>query len=255
MRPRQLPAQEPDGLFKTPLERFIDMNHSLVRLVDRIDWTGLDAQVERRFSAEGRPGVPSRFMPGMLMLKAIENLSDEDPFARWSRDPPYCRHFTGERYFQHHVPHDCSGPGLWRTRLGPEFLDHLLQESLRVARRSGALCEPDMQAVTVDATVQEKAIRLPTDASPLHTALVRPGVLARRSGVKLRQSHVRVGRRALIMVGRHRHARQYRRRNRDIRFPRGGSSATSNGASREMRNSKPGLQDLSPGRGSFMPRP
>jgi transposase len=34
MKPQKPPAQEPDGLFKTPLERFIDMQHPLVRLKD-----------------------------------------------------------------------------------------------------------------------------------------------------------------------------------------------------------------------------
>jgi len=51
------------------------MSHPLVQLADRIDWGGLDAPVERRFGARGRPGVPSRFMPGMLMPKSIENLT------------------------------------------------------------------------------------------------------------------------------------------------------------------------------------
>ena len=100
MKPRQLPAQEPDGLFKTPLERFIDMDQPLVLLADRIDWGGLASKVEVQFSKAGRPGVPSRFMLGMLMLRSVENLSDEDLFARWSRDP-YYQYFTGELYFQH----------------------------------------------------------------------------------------------------------------------------------------------------------
>lgn len=217
MKPRQLPAQEPDGLFKTPLERFIDMEQPLVQLADRIDWDRLDALTVARFSAEGRPGVPSRFMLGMLILKSVENLSDEELFARWSRDP-YYQYFTGELYFQHHVPHERSGLSHWRNRLGPDLLDHLLQESLRVAHQSGALRGSDMEAVTVDTTVQEKAIRFPTDASLLYTALVQLGILARMSGLKLRQSYVRVGKRALIKVGRYGHARQYKRRNREIRF-------------------------------------
>jgi len=44
---------------------------------------------------------------------------------------------------------------------------------------------------TVDAAVRERAIRLPANASPLRTAPVRPGIPARRSGLKPRQSHVR----------------------------------------------------------------
>ena len=217
MKPRQLPAQEPDGLFKTPLERFIDLEQPLVLLADRIDWIGLEAKVEVHFRKEGRPGVPVRFMLGMLVLKSVENLSDEELFARWSRDP-YYQYFTGELYFQHRVPHQRSGLSHWRARLGPAFLDHLLQESLRVAHESDALRGSDMEAVTVDTTVQEKAIRFPTDAQLLYTALVQLGIQARKSGLKLRQSYVRVGKRALIKVGRYGHAKQYKRRNREIRF-------------------------------------
>ena len=163
MKPRQLPAQEPDGLFKTSLERFIDGDQPLVLLADRIDWDGLGERVEKRFSEEGRPGVPSRFMLGMLVLKSIENLSDEELFGRWVQNP-YYQYFTGELYFQHQVPHERSGLSHWRTRLGPDLLDPLLQESLRVAHESGALRGSDMEAVTVDTTVQEKAVRFPTDA-------------------------------------------------------------------------------------------
>ena len=43
MKPAKPPAQEPDGLFKTPLERFIDMQHPLVVLADRIDWDAFHA--------------------------------------------------------------------------------------------------------------------------------------------------------------------------------------------------------------------
>ena len=133
--------------------------------------------------------------------------------CNWSRDS-YYQYFTGERYFQHQVPHKRSG----RSRLGADCLDHLLKESLRVVHASGALGEKDMEAVSVDSTVQEKALRFPTDAQLLYTAIVRLGMQARGAGVKLRQSYVRIGRRALIMVGRYGHARQFKRRNRHIRF-------------------------------------
>ena len=113
MKPRQRPAQEPDGLFKTPLARFIDMDQPLVLLADRIDWDGLASKVAVYFSKEGRPAVPARFMLGMLILKSMENLSDEELFTRWPRDP-YYQYFTGELYFQHQVPHERSGLSHWR---------------------------------------------------------------------------------------------------------------------------------------------
>jgi hypothetical protein len=43
IKPAKPSAQEPNGLFKTPLERFIDMQHPLVGLADRIDWDAFHA--------------------------------------------------------------------------------------------------------------------------------------------------------------------------------------------------------------------
>lgn len=219
MKPKRPPAQEPDGLFKVPLERFIDLGHPLVALADRIDWAALDAAVAERFAEAGRPGVPSRFMLGMLILKAADNLSDEVLWARWPRDP-YYQYFTGELYFQHRVPHERSGLSHWRGRLGPELLDRLLQESLAVAHAEGALSGRDLEAVSVDTTVQEKAATFPTDARLMYTALVKLGAQARAAGLKLRQSYVRVGKRAQIMAGRYAHAKQFRRRNKALKFLR-----------------------------------
>jgi hypothetical protein len=46
----------------------------------------------------------------------------------------------------------------WRQRLGEELIAALLQESLSVAHRSGAIQTKDLERVVVDTTVQEKAI-------------------------------------------------------------------------------------------------
>jgi len=173
MKPQKPPAQEPDGLFKTPLARFINMQHPLVGLAGRIDWEALDGEVAGCFGDAGRPAVPTRFMLGMLVLKAMYNLSDEALFDRWSCDP-YFQHVTGELYFQHAVPHERSGLSHWRNRLGADVLDRLLRESLNVAQNTGALAKCDMEVVTVDTTVQEKAVRFPTDAALLYTALPSP---------------------------------------------------------------------------------
>jgi len=201
MRPGRPPAQESDGLFKTPLDRFIDMGHPLVRLADRIDWEGLETQVASCFAETGRPATPARFALGMLMLKAMHDLCDEALWERWPCDP-YFQYFTGELYFQHKVPHERSGLSHWRGRLGPEVLDELIRESLRVAHATGALSGRDMAAVSVNTTVQEKAARFPTDAGLLYQALVR------------------VGKRAQIKAGRYAHAKQFNRRNRMIRVLR-----------------------------------
>jgi IS5 family transposase len=65
----------------------------------------------------------------------------------------------------------------------------LLAESLRVAHESGALRAKDLERVTVDTTVQPKAVTFPTDAKLLHAAIKGLKCVARRHGVRLRQSY------------------------------------------------------------------
>jgi transposase, IS5 family len=75
-------------------------------------------------------------------------------------------------------------------------------------------------ALTVDTTVQPKAIAHPTDARLMHRAIVKLVALARRHGVPLRQSYLRVAKRAAIMVGRYTHAHQFKRMRRALKFLR-----------------------------------
>jgi IS5 family transposase len=157
-------------------------------------------------------------MIGLLLLKHIYGLSDEGVCERWVYDP-YFQHFTGEEFFQHDFPHERSDLSHWRKRLG-ERLDLLLAESLRVAHASGALRTKDLTRVTVDTTVQPKNITFPTDAKLLHAAIQGLNRLARRHGVRLRQSYARLAKRAAMMAGRYAHAKQFNRHHRQVRFLR-----------------------------------
>src|SRR6202030_3567256 len=108
----------------------------------------------------------------------------------------------------------------WRQRLGEEQLVALLQESLSVAHKTGALAPRDLERVVVDTTVQPKAIAHPTDARLCHRALEKLIDLAQRHDVPLRQSYRRVAKRAAIMVGRYSHAHQFKRARRQLKFLR-----------------------------------
>jgi IS5 family transposase len=55
--------------------------------------------------------------------------------------------------------------------MGEEKLAALLQESLSVAHKTGALSTKDLERVAVDTTVQPKAVAHPTDARLMHRAL------------------------------------------------------------------------------------
>jgi IS5 family transposase len=149
----------------------------------------------------------------------MHGLSDEALCARWLENP-YFQFFCGEHSFQHALPFDRSSLTRWRQRLGEEALTALLQESLAVAHKGGALAAKDLERVVVDTTVQPKAIAHPTDARLNHRALEKLVRLAQQSGLRLRQSYRRVAKRAAIMVGRYTHARQFQRARRRLKFLR-----------------------------------
>jgi transposase, IS5 family len=209
-----------DDLFQPSLEQIINPRHALVLLAGKIDWDFLG----RRFGSvcsvgPGQPPLSTRLVAALLIIKHMHNLSDEALCARWVENP-YYQYFCGEVVFRHELPFDRSSLTRWRQRLGEEQLAALLQESLAVAHRTGAIAPKDLERVVVDTTVQEKAIAHPTDARLTHRAIEKLGDLAKREGVELRQSYRRVAKRAAIMVGRYTHAHQFKRARRELKFLR-----------------------------------
>jgi IS5 family transposase len=218
MRPKKHEATKSGDLFRARLDQIINMKHELAQLAGKIDWDWIDGEIAPLYSEQGRPGIETRFVIGLLLLKHIYGLSDEGVCDRWVYDP-YFQHFTGEEFFQHRFPHERSDLSHWRKRLGDK-LELLLAESLRVAHESGALRSKDLARVTVDTTVQPKNVTFPTDAKLLHAGIRGLNRLARRYGVRLRQSYLRIAKRAAMMAGRYAHAKQFNRHRRELRILR-----------------------------------
>lgn len=217
MKPKTQPNCMTDDLFRSRLDRIINLRHELVKLAERIDWAYLDKQAAPFYAEEGRPGIPTRLMVGLHLLQHMFALSDEAVCERWEYDP-YFQYFCGEEYFQHALPIERSSMTHWRKRLGESFCEKLIQESLRVAFEAKALSRRELQKVVVDTTVQPKAITYPTEAKLRFRALIALVRLARKHHIPLRQSYVRVAKQALVMSGRYRHAKQMKRAKRQERF-------------------------------------
>ncbi|MGZ3353181.1 MAG: IS5 family transposase, partial [Xanthobacteraceae bacterium] len=218
MRPKKPEATGSGDLFRARLDQIINLKHELAQLAGQVDWDFIDGEITPLYSEKGRPGIPTRFAIGLLLLKHIYGLSDEGVCERWVYDP-YFQYFTGEEFFQHELPHERSDLSHWRKRLGDK-LELLLAESLRVAHASGALRSKDLKRVTVDTTVQPKNITFPTDAKLLHAAIRGLNRLANKHRVRLRQSYLRVAKRAAMMAGRYAHAKQFNRHRRELRILR-----------------------------------
>jgi IS5 family transposase len=164
----------------------------------------------------GRPGKPTRLMVGLTYLKHTYDLSDEEVCDRWVENP-YWQFFCGFDYLQHTLPIDPSLLTRWRQRIGEAGMELLLKVTVEAALATGAARASSLERVTVDTTVQPKAIAHPVDSRLYQRGreiLVR---LAAKFGVPLRQSYQRLGKRALRLANRYAHARQMRRARREIK--------------------------------------
>jgi transposase, IS5 family len=156
-KPRDERQKDP---FRPALDQIIDMGHPLVRLAQEIDWSFL----EQRFASvceagPGQPPLPARLVAGQFILKHTHSFSDETLCTRWLENP-YYQYFCGDQVFRHELAFERSSMSRWRGRLGEENLEAVLQESLSVAHKTGALETKDLERVVADTTVQPKAIAI-----------------------------------------------------------------------------------------------
>jgi IS5 family transposase len=214
MKPKKPQHQDQVDLFRSRLDQILDRKHPLFVLANQIDWSVFDHKFGRLYADKGRPALPTRLMVGLHYLKHAFNESDESVVARLLENG-YWMYFCGFEHFIHRLPLDPSSLVRWRKRIGPKEMEQLLAETLETAKRGGHLTEAHLQRVNVDTTVQEKAIAYPTDARLYHKARVLLVKAAKKRGLALRQSYLRLGKQALIMSSRYAHARQMKRAKRE----------------------------------------
>ena len=189
----------------------LNLEHPLVKLSQALDWEAFERELGQPMGSEGgRPSKPTRLMVGLHYLKALYDESDESVVAKWVENP-YWQYFCGEQTFQHELPCHPTSLSNWRKRVGVDGVETLLKHVLQTAVQQKALKPSEIGTVTVDTTVQEKAVAFPTDArlyDKARRALVR---LARNHHISLRQSFVRLGKQALFRQSRYAVAKQGKR--------------------------------------------
>jgi transposase, IS5 family len=77
MRLKKHQTTDSNDLFRARLDQIINLKHELAQLADKIDWNWIDSEVAPLYSDKGRPGIETRFVIGLLLLKHIYGLSDE----------------------------------------------------------------------------------------------------------------------------------------------------------------------------------
>jgi IS5 family transposase len=163
----------------------------LVKLANELSWDKMELEFQSLYSDQGRPSIPIRKIAGLLMLKEMFKESDESVVERWIENP-YWQYFTGEIFFQNKQPFDPSEFVHFRKRLKEDGLEFVLSQT--VALHPEAKNEKEVQ---IDTTVQEKNITFPTDAKLAKKVIDNCTKIAKKEGIKQRQTYKRVAKQHL----------------------------------------------------------
>ena len=182
---RTQPKNNQPSLIYSPLSEMLDMNDPLIALANTIDWNIFDKEFEKYYSKEGRPAKPIRLMVGLLLLKQLKNLSDEDIVVQWKQNP-YYQYFCGLDELQ--IVEPCHSTELvkFRQRIGKEGIDVIFSQSVKL---HGNLANE--KQVIVDTTVQENNITYPTDGKLAIKIINHLHKIAKNENIQLRRTYMK----------------------------------------------------------------
>ena len=163
----------------------LNPSNSLLLLARAIPWEKLEKEFLPLYSKTGRPAKPIRLMVGLLLLKQIEDLSDERVVEAWVQNP-YYQSFCGMQHFQWKLPCDPSELVHFRKRIGEKGVAKILQASVELHGKKAL-----EQDVVIDTTVQEKNITFPTDTKLRVKVINKLWDIADKEGLSLRRSYKR----------------------------------------------------------------
>lgn len=180
------PAGHQTSFFGTDLLLQLDPQDPLLQLTRVIPWSDFDQAFAKYYTPGlGSPNKPIQLMVGLLILKQLENLSDEEVVLQWKRNP-YYQAFCGLSEFQQALPCHSTELVKFRQRIGKEGFELIFQMSIALHGRLA-----DEAVVNIDTTVQENNITYPTDSKPAIKIINRLNKLAKCHGIAQRRTYVK----------------------------------------------------------------
>ncbi len=118
------------SLFETDLILQLDPTDPLLKLALEIPWHEFDEAFGIHYTGGlGAPSKPIRLMVGLLILKQLENLSDEVVVLQWKRNP-YYQAFCGMKEFQRRLPCHSTELVHFRKRIGEAGVERIFRMSV-----------------------------------------------------------------------------------------------------------------------------
>ena len=217
MKPKPQETGGQIDLFNTPLADLLNPKHELYQLAHLIDWKVLDDAFGEFFTEnQGAPALPTRLIAGLHYLKHAFARSDEAVVAQWLENP-YWQYFCGTEYFQHQMPCHPTSLTYWRKRMGEAGCEWMLSVTIQAGVDSQTVKKQDFESVTVDSTVQEKAITYPTDGKLYERCRQHLVRLAEQHEIPLRQNYNRKAPYLLLLANRYHHAKQMKRKRKMLK--------------------------------------
>jgi len=190
------------NLFSGTFMDMLDSKDSLVVLADSFPWSKIEDELGQYYSGIGRPPKPIRLMVGLLLLKQLENLSDENVVLQFKRNP-YYQYFCGYNEYQPALPCHPTELVKFRNRIGKEGFEYIFKMSIEM---HGEAAEESQ--IIVDSTVQESNLTFPTDGKLAIKIIIHLLRIAKNEDIKLRRSYVKEIKALRILLRFFRHPRK-----------------------------------------------
>jgi len=193
------------SLFSGTFMEMLDTNDPLIVLANNYPWSKLEDYLSQFYTGIGRPPKPIRLMVGLLLLKQMEDLSDENLILQYKRNP-YYQYFCGSSDYEPKEPCHSTELVKFRNRIGKDGFQYIFKLSVQMHGESA-----EEEQVIIDSTVQESNLTFPTDGKLALKIIIHLHRIAKKENVKLRRSYVKELKQLRILLRFYRHPRKLKK--------------------------------------------